>query len=161
MHNSTISCNIHKCVCVYICVYIYIRQIQSPMSQTMLGKDVLQRLAPSRANNAFRSILMPGQPFAYAGQYQSIFCSVFHVQASRVPLEEIYLIQIVHLEVKMGTDSLGHKIKQEMSPSPLSGEAMESMQWQWTASMAVRTMNSPWSMFSRTFQPTHQQIHPR
>ncbi len=69
MHNSTISCNIHKCVCVYICVYIYIRQIQSPMSQTMLGKDVLQRLAPSRANNAFRSILMPGQPFAYAGLY--------------------------------------------------------------------------------------------
>jgi hypothetical protein len=129
--------------------------IQSPMSQTMLGKDVLQRLAPSRANNAFRSILMPGQPFAYAGQYQSIFCSVFHVQASRVPLEELYLVQIVHLL------HLRHKIKQEMSPSPLSGEAMESMQWQWTASMAVRTMNSPWSMFSRTFQPTHQQIHPR
>ena len=41
--------------------------IQSTSSQSMLGKDVLEKLAPSRANNAFRSILMPGQPFAYAG----------------------------------------------------------------------------------------------
>ena len=39
--------------------------VQSSMSTSMVGRDILRQLAPSRTNT-FRSILLPGQPFAYA-----------------------------------------------------------------------------------------------